>query len=68
MRKTSSILCYQETPLSTVPPSLSLPCARFMIVWLIAIHMSPLWGFREYGCLRFYRHAAPLGLWVGQLQ
>ena len=27
-------------------------------------HMSPRWGLGE--LLMFYKHAAPLGLWVGQ--
>jgi hypothetical protein len=29
-------------------------------------HMSPLWGFRGVRWLIFYKHIAPLGLWVGQ--
>ena len=29
-------------------------------------HMSPRWGFRGVRWLIFYKHIAPLGLWVGQ--
>ena len=28
----------------------------------IATHLSPRWGFREFGLLVCYTHAAPLGL------